>query len=319
MNHPATTGASSSTSVASNDETKHWIVLGGVTLVLVLAYWHTLHYTSSYWTSPEYSHGYLVPVFAAILLWLRRESFDRANAAEAWSGVGLIALGFLLRLGGSYIGSPPAEMISFLPAIIGVFLLVGGWSLLRWAGPAVGFLIFMFPLPEGLSVRLLQPLQKVATVASTFALQTMGIAAVREGNRIDVGEFGQTQLGVVDACSGLRMSTIFLALAVAITLVTKRPWWERAIIILSAIPIALFVNVVRITVTGVLYLTSGKEIAEAVFHDLAGWIMMPMALGLLFLELQLLSNVFIEDTTMAPVSFGMPGIQPPRTPKPKIG
>ena len=96
------------------------------------------------------------------------------------------------------------------------------------------------------------------------------------------------------------MSTIFLALAVAITLVTTRPWWERITIIMSAVPIAILVNVIRITVTGILYVVASHELAEAVFHDLAGWIMMPMAMGFLFVELTLLSHLFIEDDDHGP-------------------
>src|SRR6185312_7030385 len=134
----------------------------------------------------------------------------------------------------------------------------------------------MYPLPGMVERGLLDPLQRVATICSTYALQTLGVAAHRSGNHIILGEL---RLGVVDACSGLRMSTIFLALAVAITLVTERPWWERITIILSAVPIALIVNVIRITVTGILHRTVGTQIADAVFHDLAGWIMMPMAMG----------------------------------------
>ncbi len=115
---------------------------------------------------------------------------------------------------------------------------------------------------------------------------------------------GEVQLGVVEACSGLRMLTIFVALAVAITLVTDRPWWERIVTIVSAVPIALAVNIVRITVTGILHLTAGPELAEMVFHDLAGWFMMPMALGLLYIEFQILSHLVIEEDQTGPMQIG---------------
>jgi len=111
-------------------------------------------------------------------------------------------------------------------------------------------------------------------------------------------------MGVVEACSGLRMLTIFGALAVAITLVTDRPMWERFVIAFSAIPIALLVNTIRITVTGILHLTVGTEIADKVFHDLAGWVMMPMALGFLYVEFQILSHLVIEDGPVGPVRIG---------------
>jgi exosortase/archaeosortase family protein len=101
------------------------------------------------------------------------------------------------------------------------------------------------------------------------------------------------------------MLTIFLALAVAITLVTSRPWWERLIIVASAVPIALLVNIIRITVTGILHLTVGTAVADAVFHDFAGWVMMPMALGLLYLEIYILGQLFVEEEeSEMPFAFG---------------
>jgi exosortase/archaeosortase family protein len=101
------------------------------------------------------------------------------------------------------------------------------------------------------------------------------------------------------------MLTIFVALAVAITLVTDRPMWERMVIIASAVPIALLVNIIRITITGVLHLTVGTEVADKVFHDLAGWVMMPMALGFLYVEFQILSNLVIDEGPSGPVRIGM--------------
>ena len=273
--------------------------------LLLFFYWNTLLVLFTVWNQPEYSHGWLVPLFSIVLLWLRREPIDEPTPAGRWSGVGLLAAGLGVRLAGAYIGYPYIEMISLLPCLFGIFLLVGGWPFLRWSGPALGFLVFMYPLPAVLVRNLLDPLQRVATICSTFALQTLGVAAHRTGNHIILGEL---RLGVVDACSGSRMSTIFLALAVAITLVTTRPLWERITIILSAVPIALLVNIIRITVTGVLHITVGTEIADKVFHDLAGWIMMPMAMGFLFLELQVLAHLFIEDDRTGPAPIG--GIVP---------
>jgi exosortase/archaeosortase family protein len=95
-----------------------------------------------------------------------------------------------------------------------------------------------------------------------------------------------------------------VALSVAITLVTDRPWWERIVIVLSSVLIALAVNIVRITVTGILHLTAGPQLADLVFHDLAGWLMMPMALGMLYVEFQILSHLIIEDDNSGPLQIG---------------
>lgn len=192
-------------------------------------------------------------------------------------------------------------MYSFVPAILGTVLLVGGWKSIIWAGPPLGFLIFMFPLPSFLDSGLLGPLQRLATESSTYCLQTLGIAAVNEGNRIALGE---VNMEIVEACSGLRMLTIFVAIAVAITMVTDRPWWEKMIIVVSAVPIALAVNIIRITITGIMYVTVGAELADRVFHDMYGWFMMPVALGMLYVEFQVLMHLFVEEDLTAPVPIG---------------
>jgi exosortase len=277
------------------DQRTPFLILVGLVAVLVWSYWNTLTFTASFWDDPLYSHGYLVPLFTLALLWMRREPFQPVGTWDRWLGLGLLAGSLALRMVATHYAMVTIDAFTLVPALAGVFLLVGGLKMLRWAGPAIVFLMFMFPLPTVLKENILGNLQRVATIASTFLMQTFGIAAIREGNRISIDN--DLQLGVVDACSGLRMATIFLALAVAIVLVVRRPWWDRLIILLSAIPIALIVNVIRVTVTGVLYmLARNSELAQKVFHDWAGWFMMPLALGLLYLELQILSALVIEDS-----------------------
>lgn len=277
-----------------------WIALGILVGLLVFGYWNSLKEAAAYWEGPQYSHGWLIPLFTAVLLWMRQEPLTDVPQVQRWYGVGVLAVALLLRVVCAWYGMDIPDMVTFVPAVLGVILMVGGWKMFRWAGPAAAFLIFMFPLPWSVEQSLLNPLQTVATRVSTYALQTLGFGAYYEGNRIRIEDM---QLGVVDACSGLRMTTIFLALSVAIVLIADRPWWENLVIVLSAVPIALTVNVIRITVTGVLYVVADAELANKVFHDWAGWLMVPMALVLLWIEVTILSNLFVEieeDIPMVP-------------------
>jgi exosortase len=229
---------------------------------------------------------------------MRYEPFGVVTSLERWAGFVLLAGGIGIRMTATHFSSHVFEMMSFVPSVAGVFLLMGGWKMLRWAGPAVAFLIFMFPLPSFLDTQLLSPLQRLATRSSTFVLQTLGVPSYSEGNVIYIGEM---QLGVVEACSGLRMLTIFIALSFAIVLVTDRPLWERVIIVMSSIPIALVSNIVRIVVTALLYQAVGAEWVDRVFHDLDGWLMMPFALGLLYVEFQILSHLVIDEGQTGPL------------------
>jgi exosortase len=269
-------------------------------LSLVWAYWSTLGEMAERWShDPQYSHGYLVPGFALVLLWLRRDQLASCTLQGSWWGWPVLGLGLALRLVGGYFYFVWVDQVSLLPCLAGLVILLGGWSAWRWAWPAVGFLIFMVPLPHRVSVAMAGPLQNFATVTSTFALQMLGFPALAEGNIIRLNE---VEIGIIEACSGLRMLVIFFALSTGVALVICRPLWQRVVVLFSAVPVALAVNVVRITVTGILFETVGGAWAHVVFHDLAGWLMMPVALCVLGGELQLLQRLFLKPETVDPAA-----------------
>lgn len=285
-------------------------LLGGMVLGV---YWNSLLIMAEKWEAPEYSHGYLVPLFAIVLLWVRWQPLQEPSSAAQWLGVGLIAAGFALRLGAAWYNFVIPDMLSIMPCLFGVFLVVGGWESMKSAAPALAFLIFMFPWPDVLERNLLQPLKRISTLAATYTLQTIGMPAYSDGNRIMLGD---VQLGIVDQCAGLRMTTVLLALAAAIALfMDNRPIWERVLVIFSAIPIALIANVVRIVVTGILHAMGQSELADSFHNDYAVFVMVPLALGLLFVETELLSHLFVEDKLIAPVAVGggLPGSRRPRS------
>lgn len=270
---------------------KACVAVAVAVVVVAWTYWTTLAETALIWAhEPQYSHGYLVPVFALALLWFRRDRLAGATLSPSAWGVPLLAVGILLRAVGTACYLVWFDRISLVPCLAGLCLMIGGTGVFRWVWPAVAFLSFMVPLPYVLEVMVGGPLQRVATTATTFALQTLGYPALAEGTVILLNE---ANLNIVEACSGLRMLVIFFALSTAVAMVVHRPLWEKMLIVASAIPIAVVVNVIRITATGVLYDSVSSEAAKAVSHDLAGWLMMP--LGLLFLqaELSLLKRLLI--------------------------
>ncbi|MBY0528429.1 MAG: exosortase/archaeosortase family protein [Gemmataceae bacterium] len=278
---------------------------------LIWAYWPTLVDTARTWAhDPQYSHGYLVPLFALALLWFRRDRCPAIPLQPTWWGATVLALGLGLRLFGTYYFYVWLGTISFIPALAGLCLMIGGWAAWRWAWPSIAFIAFMLPLPYTLSIQLTGPLQELATTVCTFLLQTIGIPAIAEGNVILLSE---VDIGIVEACSGLRMLVIFFALSTAVALLIRRPLGEKIVIALSAAPIALISNIIRITVTGVLHETVGSEIANMVFHDLAGWLMMPLALGMLWLELQFLARLWLPEPVAAPRRTAAPRTMRTRT------
>jgi exosortase len=280
--------------VAWNDPSQRvpLITLVVLTLGLVFAYWDTFTLVAAEWENPLYSHGYIIPIIALGLMWMRYQPFRPVPTSERWIGVGILVLGLAIRNFGVYMTMNPLDRYSFLISIFGLFMMVGGMHTIRWAWPALLFLVFMLPLPSVLEHKILWNLQTLASVCSTFVLQTMGVAAFRQGNLISVPG---ADLNIADACSGLRMLTIFGALAVAMVFLVERPWWDKLMILLSAVPIALIVNIIRITATGLLFMAVGSdnEFAKKLGHDWAGYFMMPLALGFLWIELQILERLTV--------------------------
>ena len=212
----------------------------------------------------------------------------------------------LVWIQASELDAMPLMRLCFIVSLLGAFSLIGGNRLLRWAGPAVAFVVFMYPLPSLVEHRLLPLLQKVAAVASTTVLQVMGLPVYRVGSHIEGLDL---PLEVAEACSGLRMSTIFGAMTVAMVFLIQRPWWDKFIILLSAIPVALLVNMMRIIATALLYHQFSEHKGIQVFvHDWAGISMMPVAMGILWLELKVLSSLSVEEEGLDYQSTGGSGM-----------
>jgi exosortase len=270
-----------------------WIVFGVLVVLLVAAYADTIGFAATFWNKGLYSHGWIVPLIAAYLFWFRKRPLVETADVDRWLGVaGLVA--FLgIRVWASYYDYNIPDRMSFLGALLCCCLIAGGRYLLLWAGPALAFLFFMFPLPAFFENTLLMKLQIWASVMSTWVLQLLGVGAARAGNVISIDTI--KDLTVAEACSGLRMLTIFIAFSVALVMIMDRPWWDKLIILLSAVPIALISNVVRIVVTGLLTLAFGQEAGwlDTLIHDWAGLAMMPIGLGLLWLEMAILSRLTI--------------------------
>jgi exosortase len=283
------------------------MVAAALSALLLLTHWTTFSRMADRWAhDPQYSHGFIVPVFALVVLWSRREMLKRAAWKPQWLGLGMLFIGATLRVLAIQSDIEPLDALSLLPTFFGLVLLIGGWSVLAWSWPAVTFLAFMLPLPFFAEVALAQPLRYIATEMSAYALQTLGCPAFAAGNTIFIDD---SPLQVEAACSGLGMMMTFFALATALAMIVNAPLRDRLILVACAMPIAVLANVIRITATGVAFHLAGKdsELAKLIYHDLAGWLMMPMALAMLWLVLKFLANLLIEEseTARAPLPIGL--------------
>ena len=183
-----------------------------------------------WWSDPDYVHGFLVPVFSVFLLWYRRAMLRGGGFKASLWGLPLLVIAAAMRMVSSYYYYDLLDPASLIPCLAGLTLFVGGWKALRWAWPSIVFLVFMVPLPGFLAGLLGHPLQRFATIASTFVIQTLGIPVVAEGNVICLSD---SQIEVADACNGLRNMMLFVTVCVGATFIIRRSLPEKIIIVLS--------------------------------------------------------------------------------------
>jgi exosortase len=236
---------------------------------------------TDWFTDPDYSHGFLVPVLSGYFVWQRRQILAALAVQPCWWGLAVLLLGVCSLLLGNIAAEFFLMRSSMLVVLTGLVLSLLGWHHLRVLCFPIAFLLFMIPLPAILLNTITLPLQMRAAEAATSALHLVQMPVYREGNIIFLPH---TTLEVVEACSGIRSLVSLLALAVVFATITQRQVWKQWVLVLSAIPIALTANALRIWGTGVMAHVYGTQLAEGFYHTFAGWLIFVVAFGLLLAE-----------------------------------
>src|SRR5579864_3164816 len=209
----------------------HIWILGCVAIVLAaIAFRGALSELVRRWTAQEeYSHGFLIPVVAAWLIWSRRQVILASIGPPSWAGVVLILLAMLMHLVGLLSAIFILSQLAFIVALLGIALAAGGLSLLRAAFFAIIFLTFAIPLPYFVDANLSLDLQLISSQLGVFFIRLFGIPVYLDGNVIDLGDY---KLQVVDACSGLRYLFPLFSLSVLAAYLFNAPLWQRTLILL---------------------------------------------------------------------------------------
>ena len=234
------------------------------------------------WGQEEYNHGYLIPVVALYLFWLRTDQLESTNLSGSW----VAPLFVIAALGAFVLGelSSIYQIIEygFLLALFGIILSSVGWAGFRIIWVPFVYLFFMIPLPSFVYQGLSSELQLISSQIGVAVIRLFGISVFLEGNVIDLGIY---QLQVAEACSGLRYLFPLMSFGFLCAAIYRGAWWHKAIIFLSTIPVTIFMNSFRIGVIGVLVHNFGIEQAEGFLHYFEGWIVFMACVGILFLEM----------------------------------
>lgn len=256
-------------------------------------------------TDSSWSHGFLIPLFSLYFLNQHREKILNSRMRPCY--LGLFFLVCVIVMHGINKASPSGYAYFGKIAPVGVLgaivLFLGGWGLVRYAWLPVGFLAFAVPLPRRLYVTLTMPMRRLAASIAAALLDLInGLETTVEGVVIGVIYKGQPikqDLNVAEACSGMRLLMAFMALGVAMAYLHYRPIWQRLVLLASTIPIAVLCNIVRVTVTGFIYVLIDPKYTQDVYHDMLGFLMLPLAFGLYGLLAWFMAGLFVEESREA--------------------
>lgn len=257
-----------------------------------------------WWNDENYSHGLLIPFIIGYIVWTQRDKLARV-AARPSTLLGGLAIGFSLFA--LWAGVAGAELytprLSLILLIVGITVYFWGFSLLRLLLVPLSLLFLAMPIPAIIFNKIAFPLQLFASRCAVWSMSMLGIPVLRQGNIIELkplNSFDTKKLEVVEACSGIRSLMTLLTLAVVFAYFTHTPsdddpgsgkrfgwlksywFWRAAIIVASAVPIAILTNAFRVSGTGVLAHYYGTTVADGFFHSFSGWAIYIVAFILLF-------------------------------------
>lgn len=261
-----------------------WAFAGSAVALLGVTYGPALaELARRWWTDPSYSHGFLVPFLSAALAgrWYRRER-PALGPSVSRLGVGEMLAGFVIHAAATVIVFPPLDFVGLVCVLRGLALILGGTEWGRGLRFPILFLFFLFPLPAVWTSAVAVWLQDVVATLAAGMLKLFWVCH-RQGNAIHLPGLDQP-LFVAEECSGLRQIVAFVALAALLGAWNPRPSWQRIVLVLAAVPVAIVANLVRVLLMAIGAKWFGDDWLSGWMHDLPGIVTLPLGLGLLLLS-----------------------------------
>ena len=268
---------------------KLWVKLASLLLLWAICFLPV--YQSMVWTwfnHSDNSHGVLVPLITIYLIWQKKDAFCAYPLGSSKLGLLLLVVSltlYLLSLAGSVAVISRAMVVT---SLIGLLLFTLGKEKVSTIAFPLWFLLFMVPVPDSLLQTVAFPLQIFATKVSANIINFLNIPLYREGNML---YFATTQLEVAEACSGIRSIMAYTMLSTLFAYFIRGGWGKRIILILSAVPMALCANIVRVTGTGILAYFFGDSVAKGFLHEFSGMVVFVFGLILLGAEYGFLERI----------------------------
>ncbi|PID78168.1 MAG: exosortase [Deltaproteobacteria bacterium] len=265
--------------------------------VFILFFFTTIIELINDWSvNDNFSHGFLVPFISLYMIWYKRDELSKIEIKPSNYGIIIILFGMLCAIAGNLGAELFVTRISMIITLSGIILFLFGTKIFKSLLIPVLYLIIMIPLPAIIWNKIAFPLQLFAAGNASDICQMLGLSVLREGNILHLEN---TSLEVIDACSGLRSLTSLIALSGAFAFISNLKISGKWILFFSAIPVAVAVNVIRLTITAFTAVHIGPETAHGFLHEISGIIVFITALILLYLIFLLISKLegggFVDD------------------------
>lgn len=250
------------------------------------------------WALPEYSHGPLIPILSALLFLrqLKEYPVDPGPKRNRWVGVTVVVAALMLASLGKLSHISDLVAYAIILWVWGILLVSFGWATGKHFWPPVLHLVYMLPLPGVIYFKMTTWLQFISSELGAYFLRLLSVPVFLEGNIIDLGI---TKLHVAEACSGLRYLFPILSFSYIFAVLYKGPVWHKAVLLISAAPITVFMNSVRIAVAGLIVQYWGLEWLEGFTHFFEGWVIFISCILILFALARILLFFNARNTGLA--------------------
>lgn len=277
-----------------------WIRIGVLAALIGIFYRSEIMTLVDQWQAlADWSHGFVIPIFSLYLLYAwRRELLNRPHRI-GYFGLAIVLLAVCMRvIGLQLLPNVWIRQLSIPVMIFGVVWYLTGWRVAIAAAVPIFYLVLAMPLPDSIYRSISTPLQELAADVSTRLMRLFGTKMDLVGGSTMIvtsisGELHELQ--VAEACSGMRSLMAFFALGVAMAYVEQRPFWQRLVVILMGIPIAIFCNILRVTATSTMFVIDEPDLGRDVMHTMMGMVLLIPALILLFLLTRVLDRLYVEE------------------------
>jgi exosortase len=218
--------------------------------------------------------GLFAPIVSAYLVWSRRDELKGLDPARSHWGTIALVLGLLLFIGGIWGRFASLMTLSLVLVVWGLVATMGGYELGKKLAFPVAYLAFLCPAPTVLD-NLSLPLRQFATIVASILPDMLGMETRLEGTELIVDGFRT----MVDApCSGLSYLLSLFAASTLVAYLSRCSMTRKVLFGLSALPVALLANILRIQATFLLHSVFGDIFSEGVGHFLVGIIVLVFAL-----------------------------------------